>query len=105
MVISNGSLYRFFYIAAFVFLLAYAYTAFQQMHESGGWLLASFFASLAIAFRGSKTLKGYWYSVMILAVASVAMYYPEYFKTVGDKKATFFIPYLLQVIMFGMGTE
>src|SRR5689334_15550535 len=100
MVISKGSFYRIFYIAAFIFLLAYAYTAIQQMHESGGWLLALFFVSLAIAFRGTKKLKGYWYSVMILAVASVAMYYPQYFKTVGDKQATFFIPYLLQLIMF-----
>src|SRR4029079_10357739 len=29
----------------------------------------------------------------------------QYFKTVGGKEASFFIPILLQVIMFGMGTE
>ena len=34
------------------------------------------------------------------------MYYPQYFKTVGGREASFFIPYsLLQMIMFGMGTE
>jgi BASS family bile acid:Na+ symporter len=35
----------------------------------------------------------------------MAMYYPQYFKTIGNKDSTFFIPYLLQIIMFGMGTE
>ena len=99
------SFYTILYIAAIIFLLAYVYTAYQQKHEWGGWLLSLFFVSLAIAFRGSKALKGYWYSVVILAVASMAMYYPQFFKTVGNKESTFFIPYLLQVIMFGMGTE
>lgn len=70
-----------------------------------GLSLASFFVCLAIAFRGSKATKGYWYSVLILAVATIAMYFPEYFRTVGSRDASFFIPVLLQVIMFGMGTE
>jgi BASS family bile acid:Na+ symporter len=33
------------------------------------------------------------------------MYYPEYFKTVGDFKLSALIVPLLQIIMFGMGTE
>jgi len=99
------SFYTYFYIAAAVFLLAYAYTAFRQIHSAGGWLLALFFLSLAIAFRGNNVLKGFWYSVMILAVASLAMYYPDYFKKIGGRESSFLIPYLLQVIMFGMGTE
>ncbi|HET6996395.1 MAG TPA: bile acid:sodium symporter family protein, partial [Chitinophagaceae bacterium] len=102
---AKRTLHSYCYIAAVVFLLAYAFTAFQQMHDWGGWLLALFFLSLAIGFRGNPALKGYWYSVMILAVASVAMYYPQYFRTIGDRQSTFFIPYLLQLIMFGMGTE
>ena len=105
MATTNKTIYNILYILAFIFLAAYVFAAYRQQHNWSGSLLALFFVSLALAFRGSKALKGYWYSVMILAVASVAMYYPEYFKTVGDKKASFFIPYLLQLIMFGMGTE
>lgn len=105
MAAARKSFYTICYIAAIIFFLAYVITAYQQMHHWGGWLLALFFLSLAIAFRGTRSLKGYWYSVVILAVASMAMYYPEYFKTVGNKDSTFFIPYLLQLIMFGMGTE
>lgn len=97
--------YSIFYLAAAALLLAFIVSWWQQWHAAGGWLLASFFACLAIAFRGNNILKGFWYSTMILAVASLAMYYPGYFKTVGGKETSFLIPYLLQVIMFGMGTE
>ena len=105
MVTAKKSFFTICYFAAMIFLLAYAFTAYQQMHDWGGWLLALFFLSLAVAFRGNRSLKGYWYSVVILAVASMAMYYPQYFRTAGNKDSTFFIPYLLQLIMFGMGTE
>lgn len=93
------------YIAALIFLLAFAFASWQNMNDWAGCLLALAFVSLAIAFRGSKLFKGYWYSVIILAVATIAMYFPQYFKSVGGKEASFFIPILLQVIMFGMGTE
>ena len=42
---------------------------------------------------------------MILAVVSLAMYHPQYFKTIGDFKLSALIIPLLQIIMFGMGTE
>ncbi|TMI66388.1 MAG: bile acid:sodium symporter family protein [Bacteroidetes bacterium] len=99
------SFYTTCYIVAIILLLAFAFASYQKMHSWGGCLLALFFVSLAIAFRGSRMFKGYWYSVVILAVATLAMYFPQYFKTVGGKEASFFIPILLQVIMFGMGTE
>jgi len=105
MVSSKRSAYSWFYFLSVLFLLAFVFVTLKHVYEYAGWFLAVFFLSLAFAFRGSKTLKGYWYSVMILAVASIAMFYPQYFKTVGSKQATFFIPYLLQLIMFGMGTE
>lgn len=99
------SFYSGCYIAATIFLLAFGVTSYMEMYNWSGFLLALFFVFLAIAFRGSKMFKGYWYSVIILAVATIAMYYPQYFKSVGGKDASFFIPILLQIIMFGMGTE
>jgi len=98
-------LYTACYFAAIIFFAGFAFTAWRHMHQQAGCLLALAFVSLAIAFSGNKILKGYWYSVAILAVATVAMYFPQYFKTVAGKEASFFIPLLLQVIMFGMGTE
>jgi bile acid:Na+ symporter, BASS family len=95
----------FFYIPAAIFLLAFIVITMQQLHEWGGWVLMLFFASLAIAFRKNPFLKGLSFTVTILAVVSLAMYYPQYFKTVGTTKLSIFIVPLLQIIMFGMGTE
>ena len=75
------------------------------MHYLGGWILMLSLVSLAIAFRGNKVLRGLSYTVIILAAVSLAMYYPEYFKTIGDFKLSALIVPLLQIIMFGMGTE
>jgi len=68
-------------------------------------MLMLFFVSLAIAFRRNTVLRGLSYTVIILSVVSLAMYYPQYFKTIGDFKLSALIVPLLQIIMFGMGTE
>ncbi len=95
----------FFYYPAFVFLLAYVYLTLAGKHQPGGWLLMAFFVSLAIAFRSSVVLRGFSFTIMIFAAVSIAMYYPEYFLQAGGFKLSGLIVPLLQVIMFGMGTE
>src|SRR5256885_14970920 len=50
-------------------------------------------------------MKGLSFTLVIVAVVSLAMCYPQYFKTIGDFKLSALIIPLLQVIMFGMGTE
>ncbi len=86
-------------------LLAFIIVTLQQLHQYAGLLLMLFFLCIALAFRSSATLKGFSYTIMILAAVSLSMYYPQYFKTVGDFKLTGLIIPLLQIIMFGMGTE
>ncbi|QEC45197.1 bile acid:sodium symporter family protein [Pseudobacter ginsenosidimutans] len=105
MAVLNKSVYNFCYTAALLFLLAFVYTTLHHYHNWAGVLLALFFVSIALAFRGSRLFRGYWYSIVIFAVATIAMYYPQHFISVGGRNASFFIPVLLQVIMFGMGTE
>ena len=102
---SKISGYNFFYILAAVFLLAWIFTMVQNEHEWGGWPLMLFFVSLSIAFKGNKFLRGLSYTVLIFAAVSLAMYYPQYFKTIGAFKLSALIIPLLQIIMFGMGTE
>ena len=94
-----------FYSVAALSLLLYFILLLNNNHSWGGWLLALFFFSLAFAFRGNSFLKGFTFTVIILAVVSLAMYYPHYFKTIGDFKTTALIIPAMQVIMFGMGTE
>ncbi|OQP61294.1 bile acid:sodium symporter [Niastella vici] len=71
---------------------------------AGPWLIA-FFISLSIGFRAYAALKGFAFTMLIFAAVTTALYYPHYFVSWGGVKlATFFTP-LLQIIMFGMGTE
>jgi BASS family bile acid:Na+ symporter len=73
--------------------------------SAGGWILFAFFTALALLFRRYPLLKGFSFTVMIFAVVSLALYYPAYFTHVGNFKLSRLILPLLQLIMFGMGTE
>jgi len=88
-----------------MFLAAFIVASVSGEHRFAGWLLMGFFASTAIGFRYFELLKGYSYTITILAAASMAMYYPSYFISVGDFKLSRLITPLLQIIMFGMGTS
>jgi len=94
-----------YFLLSALFLLIYIVLALQQQHEWGGWILLLFFVSLAIAFRQHALLKGLSYTLMVMAVVSLAMYYPQHFRNVGSFKLSNLIIPLLQIIMFGMGTE
>ena len=94
-----------FYSIAAICILLFAFFSWKDMHDVSGWFLMAFFFSIALAFRSSKTLKGLSYTMMILAAVSIAMYQPQYFKTIGEYKLSALIIPLLQIIMFGMGTE
>ena len=102
---SSKKLSGIFYSLAAICILLFAFFSWKEMHHVSGWFLMSFFLSIAFAFRNSKTLKGLSYTMMILAAVSIAMYHPQYFKTIGDYKLSALIIPLLQIIMFGMGTE
>lgn len=94
-----------FYSVALIASVAYIIATLQHQYEWAGWSLMFFFLSIALAFRGNQLLKGFSYTVMILAAVSLSLYFPHYFVTVGDFKLTSLIIPLLQIIMFGMGTE
>src|SRR5450432_249135 len=105
MAFSRRPVYFFFYVLALLFLFGYIGVTVMAQYALAGWCLMMFFASLAVAFRGHVFLRGFSFTVIILAVVSLAMYYPQYFLKVGDFKLSGLIIPLLQVIMFGMGTE
>lgn len=94
-----------FYLASAVLFLAWVFVTVKEIHTWGGWLLMASFLSLALAFRGHKFLKGFSYTVLIFAAVSLSLYYPHYFKTIGSFNLSGIIVPLLQLIMFGMGTE
>jgi bile acid:Na+ symporter, BASS family len=102
---SNRLIYKIFYALAAIFFAVYIFTVVQDNYELAGWMLAASLLFVALAFRGHKFLKGFAYTVMIFAAVSLAMYYPAYFKTIGNFNLSLVIVPMLQLIMFGMGTE
>lgn len=70
-----------------------------------GPFLVAFFAGMAIAIRGSASYKGLSYTLWILAAVTISMFYPTPFLKVGDFELKKLIVPLLQIIMFGMGSQ
>lgn len=95
---------KLFFIAVF-FLGTYSILTATDDHQYAGWLLVSAWIVTALAFRGYPLLKGYSYPMIIFAAVSLAMYFPQYFITIGDFDLKHLITPLLQIIMFGMGTS
>lgn len=93
------------YIVALLCLIGFIIFTSQGNHGTAGWWLLFLFVSLAVAFRGHPLLKGFSYTVTILAAVGIAMYHPQYFIGIGNFKFSALTIPLLQIIMFGMGTE
>ena len=77
---------------------------FSGNYAMTGPTLILFFVSLAVAMRGTKTLKGFSFTVLIFAAVSLSLYYPQTFDQWGNFQLKKLIVPLLQIIMFGMGT-
>ena len=88
-------------LAMVLFILAYLTGGNRFL----GPLLISFFILLAFGVRGNPVSKGFSYTIMIFAAVSVSMFYPEPFLRWGDFELKATIVPLLQIIMFGMGSQ
>jgi bile acid:Na+ symporter, BASS family len=102
---SKRGSFSYFYFSAILFFISYIYSISIGKFPFEGWLLTGLFISIAIAFLGSPFLKGFSYTLIILAAVSLALYYPGYFIKLGNIKLSALILPLLQIIMFGMGVE
>jgi bile acid:Na+ symporter, BASS family len=88
-----------------LFFLMFAAFYFTGKPDWTGPFLTLGFVSLAIAVRGFETFRGFSYSLWIFTAVTVSMYYPRYFLAVGDFELKLLIVPLLQIIMFGMGSQ
>jgi len=70
-----------------------------------GPLTIGFFAFLALAASRSKTYRGFAFTLWVAAFVAAALFYPEAFRTwFGYELGGLIVP-LIQIIMFGMGTQ
>jgi len=91
--------------ASLVFLLGFIISLLLKKSQFTGPLLTLFFISLAISFHSNEKLKKFAYTIWIFAAVTVSMNYPEAFRQVGDFDLKGLIVPLLQIIMFGMGSQ
>jgi BASS family bile acid:Na+ symporter len=70
-----------------------------------GWLLIGGFIALATGVRGYSRLRGLSYTIWIFTAVVVSMFYPQYLTQIGSFKLSRLITPLLQLIMFGMGSQ
>jgi BASS family bile acid:Na+ symporter len=70
-----------------------------------GPLVIGAFVCLALGFRGFPALKSFSYTISIFAAVAASMYYPQLFSVWGGFKLSLLIVPLLQIIMFGMGSQ
>lgn len=93
-----------FSLAAICLIVAVSMVLNGSTGKAGPFCIG-FFATVAFVFSSFSSLKGFAYTVSILAAVTAAMYYPDYFiEWKGFKFSTLITP-LLQLIMFGMGTS
>ncbi len=78
---------------------------FQNKEALTGPFLTGFFIALALSFQGFPRFKSFTYTIWIFAAVTASMYYPEYFRNAGDFELKKLIVPLLQIIMFGMGSQ
>lgn len=70
-----------------------------------GPLLTFLFIFLAIGFQLSEKLRKFAYTTWIFAAVTISMTYPHFFKQIGSFNLEKMIIPLLQIIMFGMGSQ
>jgi len=77
---------------------------FAEITVTGIFLIAGFI-TLAISVRGFQKFKGFSYTLWIFTAVIASMFFPQYFITAGDFQLKKLIVPLLQIIMFGMGSQ
>ncbi len=99
---------RFYYVLLVITSLLLIASGFSYLsgykYLSAPLLIAGFIA-LATTVRGFQKFKGFSYTLWIFTAVIVSIVYPQYFISVGDFQLKKLIVPLLQIIMFGMGSQ
>jgi BASS family bile acid:Na+ symporter len=98
-------LYKWLLGLAGLFLVLFLVSSLVQSKVLTGPLLIGFFILFAFGVRGNAITKGFSYTIMIFAAVTIAMFYPGMFIKWGEFELQATIVPLLQIIMFGMGSQ
>jgi len=101
----KNKLNRFLLILSALFISGSGMSFLGGSISGTGLLLIAGFIGLAIAVRGFQKFKGFSYTLWIFTAVITSMFYPRYFISIGDFELKKLIVPLLQIIMFGMGSQ
>jgi BASS family bile acid:Na+ symporter len=103
--LKNFNFYKTLLLISAVSLAAALLLVFTGKIPASGPPFILFFIALAFGVRGFKSVKGLSYTIFIFTAVTVSMFYPQFFTSVGSFQLKTLIVPLLQVIMFGMGSQ
>jgi bile acid:Na+ symporter, BASS family len=89
--------------SAILGLLAIGILIFGNGLSAIGSFVIGALVCLAIGGLGKPKIKQMAFTIWVFAAVAVGMFYPQYFRQIGDFKFTSLIVPLIQLIMFTMG--
>ena len=101
----NTKIRNILLLASALFLLFTGLSYLSGFRNITGLLFVSCLISLAVAMRGFEKLKGFSYTLWIFTAVTASLFYPQYFLSIGTFQLKRLIVPLLQIIMFGMGSQ
>lgn len=90
-------------MAGFSFFGIFLFVLLGYQHQTS-LLVVLFFIFLLIGMQGYPHLRGFSFTVWVLAAVAISMIFPDYITEIGSYKTEGLIIPLIQLIMFGMGT-
>jgi BASS family bile acid:Na+ symporter len=99
------NLYRLLLALSGLLLVLFLTALLLHGNRFTGPLLIAFFVILAFGVRGNDISRGFSYTIMIFAAVTISMFYPGLFIKWGQFELQASIVPLLQIIMFGMGSQ
>ncbi len=96
---------RLLLIFSALFITASGISYSMDRKSAAVFLLIACFITMAVGVRGFQKLRGFSYTLWIFTAVIVSMIYPRYFISAGDFQLKRLIVPLLQLIMFGMGSQ
>ncbi|MCF8225247.1 MAG: bile acid:sodium symporter family protein [Bacteroidales bacterium] len=101
----KSSIYKVLLILSGIALIIFLVSLIAGMTSFSGPSMVAFFVLLAFGVRGHQFFRGFSYTIMIFSAVTIAMFYPDLFIRWGEFELKATIVPLLQIIMFGMGSQ
>jgi BASS family bile acid:Na+ symporter len=90
---------------AILFLIVFLIMLLTGNVAKSGPALIGFFVLSSFGVKGYDVLKGYTFTAWVFAGVTTAMFFPQPFISIGSFKLKLLVVPLIQIIMFGMGSQ